>query len=208
MKKLPLLLFCSAIMAGLVSCGSSPRTTVATNDEYTDSMETREEVEDYRFDYTDTRLGHDFAYTTTHNFSSTESRDKFTFYVPDGFIKQTNAILVIQRENGDTLFADTLHTEYLINPDDLASIEDDDAMTAYIESQAKNILYDGPFIDPNRTYALDFFSGHKDGIDDQATLDEHRKEGRDLFRMMLMGNNATFWGYSAQDQKVKIIYSD
>lgn len=205
MKKYILLPF---LCLSLLACENRPRVTVQNTDESYEG-DTSASPNDYKFDYSDVQLGHDFAYSTSHPFSHADTKDKFTFYIPEGFISQSKSVLVIQNAGGDTLFADTFRTSYLVDPNDMANIGADDEMIDYINEKAKNVLYDAPFIDPNRSYALELFGALKrEEINDPETLDELKSQGRFLFRLIQMGNTNTFYGYSEKEGKVKLIYSN
>lgn len=186
----------------------APATTAGSESDNLGEADYEGEDAAYSFDYSKTFLHDDIAFNIWHLFSNNEKKDKFTFYVPQGNINETRSVLTIESATGDTLFADTLLTTYLIDTTELSNIADDKDMSNYILRKAREVLFESAFLTPNDNEAIELF-GDKvhDVFNDYDTFLELKHEGRYMFRLAMLGNSKAYWGYSAERKKVNLMYS-
>lgn len=126
----------------LAGCEANHKAAVGQSSDSTSAQQTPES-----YNYQNTVLSSDFIDSTEHVFSDTFLKDKFFAFIPHGNINATKATIVILSNAGDTLFADSMPTVYLINHYELetSAINDDNAMEAYVVKTAERILSDSSF---------------------------------------------------------------
>jgi len=195
------------VMAFLLSCNNAARDahkpviTVADSVQTTNSLDGPKE---HNFDYTNTVLQAPYADTAYKHFSSSESDDRFTFYVPAGNINTTKAIIVITDNRGLVIYSDTFRTTDLISGYELYTIASESAMEAYVLSKAKAVLDSAAFC---ATADVDF--RNSDILNDTiiATTGEVEREHRLLFRVELNEENGSIYGYSRRLRRVVLLFA-
>ncbi len=192
------------------ACNNRPRVHDAT--EGIDSTYGETEYDDERgpdFDYSKTSMSFHFVNYVNHTFSEVGADDKFSFCVPKGNINETKSVLIIQNPVGDTIFADTVLTSFLIDKSDLGYIYSDGAMEDYIISRAKMVLDSSKFYSAEDTGKANIFKLDldKDKFDDYETLVEIKEENRHVFFLTILEKDVAYFGYSRRQKGVKVIYS-
>jgi|GEM_PF-5043103 len=166
-----------------------------------------EENEDPYYHY-HTIIKKEFKDSVQVNFSSLESKDSFTFYMPVGNIDSTESILRIYNVTGELIYEKIFETHELINGYDLEFIKNETQMQKYIYDKAKNML--------DKTSFDDWSKVKEDGIIGQSepedfenytTYVECKKDKRMLFWINLGEEDGTCIGFSKKQNKVlDIIY--
>jgi hypothetical protein len=161
-----------------------------------------------RFNYENTVLSYGFIDQVYHSFSEKEADDKFSFFVPKGNINETKCILTIENKVGDTLFADTVLTAFLIDKDDLFAIYSDEEMGNYIVNKAKNVLDSSSFCKSDDAEVNGIFSESLDtsDFDNFEIFSEVRDDKRYLFALSFEKEGSAYLGYSKSAKQAKFVY--
>ncbi len=198
-RTLILALFAAATLL-FSSCGGN---SAKSQDSVTANSDTNVADSAYQYNLSQTALATDFCDTVYHRFSSADSDDRFTFYIPKGKITETKAILTIQNAQGILLFSDTFETRALIHYD-ADGVKTESEIVAYIPSNAKDVLGTSSFHMLKENDEL--FSSDTAGYPDRYIMYECKQENRPLFFLSLWEEDNTYYGYSRKMQKFAPVY--
>ena len=161
------------------------------------------------YNYKNTTLRESFSDSLQVHFSTNSTKDFFTFYVPAGNINSTKSALRIYTHRGQIIYKRVFTTSSLINGYATYEIKNDKEMEWYVLSQAKKILANDRFINPNNLIELDGIlrQASKEDFEDYDVYIESKNDNRPLFYFGLEEENITILGYLAKKGKVvDVIY--
>jgi len=166
---------------------------------------TSENSDSTKFDYSATELPYSFVESSTHFFSSTQEKDVFTFYVPQGNIMDGNCLFLIQNKKGDTLWRKEFNTASLISTYALDEYHSNDDIISAIKDRIQHNLSDEAFIySDNEDFTL-FKNSPPEDFENYDTYVYSEKNNLPIYNFFLGNENHSFIGYSFFDRKGKII---
>ncbi len=157
------------------------------------------------FDYTTTELPYSFVESSTHFFSTTQEKDVFTFYVPQGSIMDGNCLFLIQNKKGDTLWRKEFKTQYLIATYALDEYNSTEDIIHAIKERIKHNLSNEAFIyADNESFTL-FRTTPPEDFENYGTYVYTEKNNLPIYNFRLGNESHDFVGYSLFNKRGEII---
>jgi hypothetical protein len=207
MKKLFVIL---SISLAFFSCGENNENKAGENSMYADSVAASipkdAGVDPHYFDYSKTTLTNDFTDTAFANFSSGESQDRFTFFVPKGNVNETKSVLRITTQEGKLIYEHIFPTSDLIYGYALRDIKTEKEMINSILVDAGDVLQTG-IIDPidgarGSTFMSNLSVDNPIDFEREDVYEQVKKSGRMLFHYRLNNESHFVLGYSKKEKAV------
>jgi hypothetical protein len=159
-------------------------------------------VDPHYFDYSNTTLSDNFTDTIFAKFSSADSEDRFTFFVPKGNINNTKSVLRITTKDGELIYETIFTTSDLVYGYGTSEVQTEKEMVNYILVDANAILQAG-VVDPRNDKDNSFLAQFSaDSFDRYDIFEEAKSSGRMLFHYRLGNEDNYVLGYSMKEKKV------
>ena len=210
-------LFFALILFTLTSCDSQQakieKEIVPVNSQTAQEQEVIDEeiiapsemTDSTEFDYTTVELPYSFVESSTHFFSTTQEKDVFTFYVPQGNIMDGNCLFLIQNKKGDTLWRKEFSTASLISTYALDEYHSTDDIISAVKERIKHNLSNEAFIySDNEDFTL-FKVSPPEEFESYGTYVYSIKNNLPIYNFLLGNENHDFIGYSFAENKGEII---
>jgi hypothetical protein len=196
-----------SISFSLFSCAGNnepqtPGDSLHKNDSAATTISNNAGIDPHYFDYSNTTLTDDFTDTVFAHFSSEESEDRFTFFVPKGKIYDTKSVLRITTKEGELIYEAIFPTHDFVYGYGTSEVKSEKEMVEYILVDARAILQEG-IVDPRNDKDNSFLSQFSaDSFERYDIYEEAKSSGRMLFHYRLGNESHYVLGYSVKEKKV------